>query len=235
MLKGLIFDFDGLILDTEVPAFQTWSEIYQAHGVELPISKWAAAIGSGFDAFNPMDFLELSIQKMIDREKIRLFHEQRSFELLQHQVVLPGVTELINDAHRFGLKLAVASSSSREWVVGHLERLGLLAKFDCVRTADEVSRVKPEPDLYLSALHCLGLTADEAIAFEDSPNGVTAAQLAGLCCVAVPNQVTSQMSLDHADLIVPSLANLPLKKLLAEYPRLAEKTQNGQNHGSDLN
>lgn len=89
--------------------------------------------------------------------------------------------------------------------------------------------------MYLSALRCLGLTADEAIAFEDSPNGVTAAQLAGLCCVAVPNQVTSQMSLDHADLIVTSLADLPLKKLLAEYPRLAGKPQNGQNHGSDLN
>ena len=123
------------------------------------------------------------------------------------------------DAQRLGLRLAVASSSSRAWVGGHLERLGLLDRFACVHCRDGVDRAKPDPALYLTVLRTLGVRLEQAIAFEDSPNGITAAKRAGLFCVAVPNQLTAQLALDHADLRVGCLADLPLDDLLAQVER----------------
>ena len=213
-MQGIVFDFDGLILDTESPEFQSWQEIYQDHGCPLPLSVWATCIGTAMDVFNPYDYLESQFGKPIDREAVRAQHKQRCAELLDGQLVLPGVQDYVLDAKRLGMKLGVASSSSRWWVEGHLERLGLLEHFDCIRTRDDVTHSKPDPELYLSAASCLGLRPSEAIAIEDSPNGVTAAKQAGLFCVAVPNLVTRELPLAHADLVLASLAELPLEQLL---------------------
>ena len=115
---------------------------------------------------------------------------------------------LAETARAAGLKVGVASSSSRDWVTGHLERLAILHQFDCVRCRDDVPAVKPAPDLYLSVLACLVVPADQAIAIEDSSNGVSAAKAAGMRCVAVPNPITSGLDLSHADLVLPSLTGI---------------------------
>lgn len=132
----------------------------------------------------------------------------------EEQPVLPGVEQYLQDAGRLGLKIGLASSSSRKWVMGHLQRLGLDSYFDNIRTSDDVQLVKPHPELYLSVLNGLGLQASEAIALEDSPIGVQAAKHAGLYCVAVPNPLTSLLSLNQADLQLGSLAEMPLEVLL---------------------
>ena len=113
-----------------------------------------------------------------------------------------------------GLKVGLASSSTSDWVRGHLDRLGILESFDCIRCRDHVANAKPEPDLYLSVLECLGVSASEAIAIEDSPNGVLAAKRAGLRCVAIPNSITGQLDLSQADLVLDSLADVTLGGLL---------------------
>jgi beta-phosphoglucomutase-like phosphatase (HAD superfamily) len=113
-----------------------------------------------------------------------------------------------------GLKVGVASSSTRDWVRGHLARLGILESFDCLRCRDDVASAKPEPDLYISVLECLGVLASEAIAVEDSPNGVMAAKRAGLRCVAIPNSITARLDLGQADMVLGSLADLTLAELL---------------------
>jgi HAD superfamily hydrolase (TIGR01509 family) len=125
------------------------------------------------------------------------------------------VLQYIADAKRLGLKLAVASSSDRAWVERHLERLGLLKEFDCIKCAEDVEQVKPNPDLYLAVLDELGLRALEAIALEDSPKGITSAKAAGVFCVAVPNALTRQLATDHADLRLDSLAEVPLEALIS--------------------
>ena len=112
------------------------------------------------------------------------------------------------------MKLGMASSSRRKWVNGHLTRLGLIQHFDSIKCADDVQRTKPDPDLYLAALGALGLQGHEAVALEDSPNGIAAAKAAGLFCVAVPNTLTRQLPLDGVDLVLDSLADLPMKDLL---------------------
>jgi HAD superfamily hydrolase (TIGR01509 family) len=213
MIRAIVFDFDGLILDTELPEFQSWQEIYQAHGCTLPLAVWATCIGTT-EAFDPYAYLEEQLGRAVDREAVQLRQRQQCDALIAAQAVLPGVHDYIADARRLDIQLGVASSSSRAWVHGHLTRLELHQHFVCIACRDDVPRTKPDPALYQAALAALGVRPEEAIALEDSPNGILAAKRAGLFCVAVPNVLTRQLPLDHADLQIPSLAALPLSELL---------------------
>lgn len=217
MIRAIIFDFDGLILDTEVPDYTAWKEIYQGYGGELPISVWAGVIGGKMadNGFDPIKFLEKQIGRPIDDPQgVHTRHHEMSMEMIATRHALPGAEALIAEAKQRGLKLAVASSSSSKWVRGHLERLGLLHYFDVVKTSDDVAVTKPAPDLFLAALDALGVGPTEAVVFEDSPNGVTAAKRAGIFTIAIPNDITSQLNLSHADLRFDSLADVLLSQLM---------------------
>lgn len=218
-MQGLIFDFDGLIVDTELAAFQTWQEVYRSHGCTLALDTYAQCIGSP-GAFDSHGHLESQIGRTLDREAIKTHRRQRYAELTQGQTVLPGVRDYLATAKHRGLKLAVASSSSREWVGEHLSRFGLDVYFDALRCADDAQRLKPDPELYQLALTALGLSPDQAIAFEDSPHGITAAKRAGLFCVAVPNTVTRQLLLEHADLRLESFVEVSFEQLFIRVKQL---------------
>jgi HAD superfamily hydrolase (TIGR01509 family) len=213
MIKALIFDFDGLILDTEVPEYQSWVELYQAYDCKLPLEKWLASIGTT-NAFNPYEYLEQQLGRSIDRAAVRTQRRARFAELMADQPILPGVQDYIVTAKHLGLKLGVASSSPRSWVIGYLSRFGLDNHFDAIRCGNEVKATKPDPALYLAVLAALGVEASEAIALEDSPNGILAAKRAGIFCVAIPNALTKQLSLSLADFQMSSLADLPLEQIL---------------------
>ena len=217
MIKALIFDFDGLILDTETPEFSVWQNIYQEHGYELPHDEWGKIVGGdGLSDFDAAKHLSLLAQGRLDSVSLRARHRSETHTLNQQQPILPGVLETILEAKRLGLKLAIASSSPHSWVDTHAKRLGIFDDFDKVITSDEVGieRTKPNPDLFLLALEQLNVRANEAIVFEDSPNGVRAAQSAGIFVVAVPNSVTSLLAIENANLTLNSLADLPLVELL---------------------
>jgi HAD superfamily hydrolase (TIGR01509 family) len=217
MIKALIFDFDGLILDTETPEFHVWQDIYREHGYELPAEKWASIVGgSGHSDFDAAENLSLLTQGRQDSASLSERFRRQSVELIHTLGPLPGVVDYLNDAKRLGLKLAIASSSTRAWVEPHARRIGVLPYFDQVVTREDVGpgRTKPNPDLFLTALDRLGVPKEGAIVFEDSPNGVKAARQAQIFVVAVPNELTSTLSLDHADLILSSLSDMPLPVLL---------------------
>lgn len=222
MIRALIFDFDGLMVDTEVPAFQSWQEIYRAHGHELLLDDWALCLGTSHDAFDPLTDLATRLGRPVDRTELETLRQSRKGVLAAEQQALPGVVEYLNEARRLGLLVGLASSSPHAWVDGHLERLGLLGYFDTIQCAEDVPRVKPDPALYLAVLAALGVRADEAIVLEDSPNGVRAANRAGIYCVAVPNALSMLLVLDHADLRLASLADLPLAALLERVPARSE-------------
>jgi HAD superfamily hydrolase (TIGR01509 family) len=213
LIRALIFDFDGLILETEEPIYRSWKEVYEAHGVPLPFEQWVKTVGSSNQAFHPQVHLEESLGGPLPQDEIDR-RVARRVELVLAEPLLPGVVDLAKAARAAGMKVGVASSSSRDWVRGHLERLGIVDLFDCLRCRDDVEHVKPEPDLYLASLDCLGVAAGEAVAIEDSPNGVTAAKRAGLRCVAVPNRITASLDLSQADLRLTSLAEVMLPALL---------------------
>ena len=217
MIKALIFDFDGLILDTETPEFTTWQNIYRENGYEFPAEKWAAIVGgSGHVDFDPAEHLSLLLEGRLDSRSLRDRFLFQSKALIHSLEPLPGVLDYLNEAGRLGLKLAIASSSPRSWVVPHARRIGVYRFFDHVVTREDVGpgRTKPNPDLFLTALGRLGVPKEAAIVFEDSPNGVKAARQAGIFVVAVPNELTSSFPLDHADLILGSLLDMPLPILL---------------------
>ena len=215
--RALLFDFDGLILDTETPEYQVWQAIYREHGFELPDEEWGKIIGGyGISSFDAAEHLALLSQGRLDSVSLRDRHRSESHAITLAQAILPGVVDYLHEAKRLGLKLAIASSSPHSWVDTHARRLGILDYFDRVICADDVGpgRTKPNPDLFLLALDRLQVRANEAIVFEDSPNGVRAARSAGIFVVAVPNTVTSQLSIENADLILASLTDLSLHELL---------------------
>ena len=220
MIRALVFDFDGLILETEGPIFLSWQELFASFGFPLPFEIWATTIGSAEAEFNPARELERLAGHALDWPAIEAGRQQRELALIARQPILPGVEQTLQDARRLGLRLGLASSSSCKWVAGHLRERGLWAYFDVVRAADDVRLTKPDPELYLAVLAELGVHGSEAVALEDSPNGIRAAKAAGMYCVAVPNKLTRQLALGEADLCVESLADLPLERLLAEIEKL---------------
>jgi len=213
MKRALIFDFDGLILETEEPIYKSWLQVYQAFGQDLPLEEWSLVVGTS-DHTDPLLVLEQRLGRPLDRPALALQRKAMEAALVAAQPIMPGVELFLKDARRLSVKLAVASSSSGRWVGGHLRRLGLLDYFDCLRVREDVALTKPDPSLYLAAAACLGVRPQEAIALEDSTNGILAAKRAGMYCVAVPNAITCSFDLSQADLQLSSLAELPLEELL---------------------
>lgn len=215
-IKALIFDFDGTILDTETPEFQSWQAVYADFGCDLPLAEWVNTIGRGKDqiTFDPYAYLQFRAGKIIDRESLRVQRRAIFAEMLEREPLRAGVRDYITEARAAGLRLAIASSSDRAWVESHLERFDLLPLFDIIRCADDVVRTKPDPELYLSAAASLKVRASEAIAFEDSPNGALAAKNAGIFCVVVPNPMTQYLPFEMPDMQVHSLASVPFCQLL---------------------
>ena len=178
MIRALLFDFDGLLLDTEGPSFAAWADVYRQHGHKLTLEMWSAAIGT-LDGFHPFEDLERRLGYPLDRETVNSARRAAEDAAIELEELRDGVQDYLEQAERLGL-----------------------------------ARAKPQPTLYLEALEHLVVTAEEAVAFEDSPNGITAAKAAGIYCVAVPNATTAALDVTHADLVLPSLAEVPLDELL---------------------
>jgi beta-phosphoglucomutase-like phosphatase (HAD superfamily) len=214
-IRGLLFDFDGLLIDTETPSRLAYEELYREHGHELPLDKWATLVGTIGAEFDPDAHLEQLVGTPLDRERLAERLRARERELCDLEDLRPGIEDYLSEAERLGLKTAIVSSSTRDWIARHLERLDRVNSWDAIVAADgDVERAKPQPTLYLDALDALGLQPHEAVAFEDSLNGIRAAKSAGILCVAVPNPITETFALDEADLLLGSLEELSLGELL---------------------
>jgi len=216
-VRAFLFDFDGLILDTELPSRAGWRMVYREQGHELPDDLWATLVGTTHAPWNPMEHLEELVGAPLDRDALNEHRYAYELSLIEAEVLRPGIVDYIAAARRHALRRAIVSSSSRRWVDMHLARFEEAVGWDAICTADgDPARAKPSPTLYLEALRRLEVAADEAVAFEDSPHGVRAAKAAGIFTVAVPNEVTRDLGLDDAgaDLLLDSLADLPPDDLL---------------------
>jgi HAD superfamily hydrolase (TIGR01509 family) len=216
-VRAFLFDFDGLILDTETASRAGWQWLYRQHGHELPTEKWALMVGT-IEGWDPWGHLEELVGEPLDHPTWNDRRYAHEVSLLDAEELRPGIAEYLAYAERYGLKRAIVSSASRRWIDMHLERLERVVGWDAIVTADhDADRAKPRPTLYLEALDALGVTAEEAVAFEDSPNGAAAAQAAGIYVVGIPNKVTADLGLgEHADLVVESLADLRPGDLVAQ-------------------
>lgn len=218
-IRAIVFDFDGLILDTEGPVFTAWQEEFDAHGCPpLTIEEWAKEIGT-VGGLDMVTLLRERATEPFDEHVMQERRRARRDELLEDESVRPGVLDWLDDADALGLACAIASSSETGWVYPHLDRLGLRERFAYIACYGDGIAAKPAPDPYLAACAGLGVAPADALAVEDSPHGVTAAKRAGLTCVAVPHEITAQLDLSGADVQLPSLATVRLRELLNQLER----------------
>ena len=211
-LAAVILDFDGLIIDTESPIFDAWRSAFARRGQELRLEDWQHALGT-FRGFDPCARLSELVGEALDRDALEAEVRGPYLAACENQPVLPGVVELLEQARRFGLGTAVASSATRAWVLGWLGKHGLRPLFDSVCGREDVPRVKPAPDLFLLAALRLGVAPPTCLVFEDSPNGVRAARDAGMRCVVVPNAVTRPLDLGRPDLVLESASEVALPEV----------------------
>jgi HAD superfamily hydrolase (TIGR01509 family) len=214
-IRAVVFDFDGLILDTELPIFAAWCALFEDHGARPPtIEEWAAEIGT----VNGLDLAGLLVERAtipVDLDEADVWRRAHRDLLLAEELARPGVERWLAEAEAAGMGLAIASSSPADWVLPLLERIGLHGRFRCVVNAEGPLRAKPAPDVYLDACARLGVDPSHALAVEDSPNGIAAAKAAGLRCVAVPHELTETLDLTAADLRLGSLAECTLAEAIA--------------------
>lgn len=215
----MIFDFDGLLMDTESTGLASWQWEWRQHGLELDVGEFfadhggdvteeryarlGAAVGAGFS-------------REVSHARRTAYRERLHLGL----GLSAGIGAWLDESGRLGLRLAVASSSPREWVHGHLSRAAVLARFDVIASGDEVAQPKPDPAVYALALRRLGVPADVAVAVEDTPHGVAAAQSAGLRCIAIPNPHADPGRFGAADLMLGSAAETSLSQALTRCFRI---------------
>ena len=216
VIRALLFDFDGLIVDTEPAAFESWRKIYAEHGADLKLDDWLPEVGAPSGTFDAIAHLEHLTGKTLDREAVRASRIRWRSELCDQAPLRPGVKRYLADALQLDLKTAIVTRSQDGWVGRHLARLGLTHEWDAIVCATENPAIE-KSELYGRALSDLAVQAREAIAFEDSLPGVRAAKRAGIRCVAVPNEITRICAFVDADFIMPSLSHSPLIGILAAF------------------
>lgn len=220
-LRGLIFDLDGTIIDTESADFYAWQEVYARNGHELTMDLWAERVGATPDTatFDPVSYLSQQ-GVMLSRADMDGWFD-RYVELSKVQAAMPGALELIRDAHADGMKLAVASNSDRGWVKRWIDHHGLESFFEAVVTRDDVQNPKPAPDIYLLAAERLGLSVDECVAIEDSVIGMRAALAAKIRVIGVPGEFGRGVILpEGVALHLKSLADIDAGRLREQFDRL---------------
>jgi HAD superfamily hydrolase (TIGR01509 family) len=224
-IDAIVFDFDGLVLDTETSVYAAWSEAFDAHGCgPLTLEEWSAEVGTA-GVLDMVAMMQSRATQHVDVDAMHATRRARRDALLEREQLMPGVEQWLDDARAANLGIAIASSSPHEWVHGHLTRLGVHDRFGHLSCRDEVVPGKPAPDVYLRACDALGVEPRNALAVEDSPNGVTAAKAAGLRCVAVPNRITAALDFSGADLVVTSLADVTLAAALERLGRPDDRSR----------
>lgn len=204
-IKAVLFDFDGVIVDTEWAIYQSWLRVFREHGHELPLSVYTRCIGSDFATWSPKTHLEELTGAGFDWHDLDARRQGEIMAELDGAGPMEGVAEALVALGRVGMPCAVVSSSSHHWVDGWLERLGLAGYFRTTVCRGDAPAIKPAPDLFVEAARRLGVAAGECLVIEDSLNGVHAARAAGMAVWAVPNRVTGCLDFSVADRVLGHL------------------------------
>jgi HAD superfamily hydrolase (TIGR01509 family) len=215
-LEAVVFDFDGLIIDSEWAIYEAAVAAFEVHGHELTVEAWSTIIGLGDDederAWSTlMDVMEI---EGFELATFSATYAEQPRDDRDSLPLLPGVEVLVDSLIAAGIPIGVASSSSLGWLDRHLARLEIRPRFGAVIGSDLVGGIgKPAPDVYLRACADLGADPARAVAIEDSAHGVASAKAAGMVAVAVPSRITRYNDFDEADLVVSSVEDLTVTLL----------------------
>lgn len=205
--KAVIFDFDGLMIESERVALRVWKEVVVSLGGEMGDDVNRLLIGKEPSAGATIvrDLLQLPIEV---EELQQIYWARRTAQMSQEAVPVDGLEELIHYLIGMNTRLGVASNSPSAYVEQVLSAIGLRAPIDCVMGSDQVSGGKPAPDVYLAVALALGVEPGDCLALEDSPTGVTAAVRAGMTCYAIPNPDLGGDDFSQAHRIFDSISSL---------------------------
>lgn len=215
MLKTIIMDFDGLIVDTEVVWYQIYVEWFRKNkNYEMSVQEFLICVGSeAEELFKSLDSRGIHV----DREIFARDTQQRFIEESTKLPAKPGVEDFLRTAKKQGVVIALATSSTRKKPETHLNRLNLMKYFDLLVTAEDVQRIKPAPDLFLKTAEKAGCTVEECLVIEDSLNGLKAGLNANMRVLVVPNDVTKYCDFQGEYLMVNSLEDVDVEKLIREF------------------
>lgn len=207
MLKAVIFDHDGTLVDSEKRHYRIWRDVLSGFGVDFAEADYAKNY-SGYPTRHNARTLVECYQLAIDPEALFRLKEEKINSLLAGESfdLMPGVKEIIAACRDWGLSLAIASGARRNEVANTLDVHDFNDMFETVACSQDVAHPKPAPDVYLLALDRLGLAAEECVAVEDSYSGLQSAKAAGLRCIVVPNAYSAFHDFSAADVVVESLA-----------------------------
>ena len=208
MFAAVLFDFDGVLVDTEWAIYQAWLRTFEAHGHDLPLEIYTRCIGSDFAIWSPKTHLEDLSGMDFDRHDLDARRQQEIMQDLKHQGPMLGVVGLLDQLAAGGVRCAVVSSSSHAWVDGWLARLAISDRFETVVCRGDAPQIKPAPDLYQEAAKRLRLEPEQCLVIEDSLNGAKAAIAAEMPVWIVPNRVTAGLDFAAADRVFASLEEL---------------------------
>jgi HAD superfamily hydrolase (TIGR01509 family) len=211
VLECVVFDLDGLLVDSEPLQFRAYREAFALHGVAIDLSDWRRwqEVEASVPRWVELDGLE------VDPEAVRADKKALYEELVMQELVLkPGAGSLVREAATH-CRLCVASGSRREAIEACLGKFGLDRHFESFFSGTELERSKPHPDVYVHALASMGVAAQRALAIEDSVQGLAAASAAGLQCVVCPDTQHPRPKSDFAGaaLLVDSLEELNVEVL----------------------
>ncbi len=204
-IEAVLFDFDGVLVDTEWAIYDAWHRTFIENGHSLPLEVYTQCIGSDFATWSPKTHLEEISGLTFDWHDLDFRRQEIIVKDLADEGPMPGVLTLLEALERKGIRKAVVSSSSHHWVDGWLNRLGLFDRFEEVVCRGDAERIKPAPDLYIEAVKRLGIAAGNCLVIEDSLNGIKAANGAGVPVWAVPNRVTACLDFSLAARVFASL------------------------------
>ena len=207
---AVIFDMDGVIVDTEKFYLDTLARLFEAEGIEVPFEDLCVTVGASYKDFkrNLVRWFELGGEHLAEEEALARYNvwEERNqpdfAALLNH-----GVVETIAELKRRGVRVALASSSPMDNILHVLEVCGLSGAFELVTSGEQFHESKPNPEIYLHTLENLGLPASACCCIEDSVPGITAGKAAGLTVVA-KREERFGFSQDAADVIIDAIPDV---------------------------
>ncbi|GMU38551.1 MAG: HAD family phosphatase [Phycisphaerae bacterium] len=215
LMRGVIFDLDGVLIDSAEAHLRSWRVLAERHGRTITDEQFAATFGRQNRAILPI----LWGREVDETEVARLGEEKEACyrDLIRgriRSIAMPGAEALIRDCRAAGLAMAIGSSTPPENVALALEELGVAAHFSAVVTSKDVTRGKPAPDVFLLAAERLGLPPGQCVVIEDAPAGIDAALAAGCAAVGLTSQHARE-KLGHADLVVDRLTELASGRLMS--------------------